>query len=99
MVKTGQNYKMMFLLIGSSYKCLSIHRKLEWSHSLTILRLKLRESKRWACHSAVLSSEVVFENGQNTEEENIELENSIKIQKGKICYVFYIPVLFQISMK
>ena len=99
MVKTGQNYKMVFFLIGSSYKCLSIHGKLEWSHSLTILRLKLRELKRWACHSAVLSSEVVFENGQNTEEENIELENSIKIKKGQICYVFYIPVLFQISMK
>ena len=36
---------------------------------------------------------------KNIKEENIQLENSIKIQKGKICHVFYIPGLFQLSMK
>ena len=34
--------------------------------------------KGLACHSAILSSEVGFGNDQNTEGDNMELDNSIK---------------------
>ena len=45
--------------------------------------------KKLSCHSAVLSSEARFRNGQNTEEENMELENSIKTQKDKFVVYFF----------
>ena len=44
--------------------------------------------KRLSCHSAVLSSKARFRNGQNTEEENMQLENSIKTQKDKFVMYF-----------
>ena len=83
MVKTGQNYRMMFFLIGK-------FTQMPFYSWKTGMKSFLDNFK---------TSEVGFGNGQNTEEENMEIKNSIKIKKGKICHVRYIPVLFQLAMK
>ena len=64
-VKTGQNYKVTFLLIKKLMKYLPIHRNLEFHHSLTNRRHKIQDIMenliRLVCHSAFSPAEVKWD--------------------------------------